>query len=347
MGGRTCRKTKVTTVANATSYFTRTLLQAQLTVAQYLTRDYDHEYQIIHTYLASIMPTFLPTLLGVAALTVPDMNHPEEQRKQGVAATLFLQDFVIFLGRQPFTGQWMFHTLQERPETTPHYTWLWQELQKLQQRTEATQVIPPLQSMVVSLPSEKYESEPNNPLLQQQEEQHSETFEELDHDDLEAWQARADLLHQQNKALQERRDFLQALAVCAQHWARENDDDRARLHTDIMKSFQDVVRATPSIAPSLETWIHQVLTLYTMYQGRDPETGQVMHRFMGTDIEDKLQQAARSVASTDHGNSAIVDATMVSAQAVTLQERRQQTQQEMDRQWRKARVKRKRDLKRL
>mmetsp|Transcript_21112 Transcript_21112/g.58465 ORF Transcript_21112/g.58465 Transcript_21112/m.58465 type:complete len:646 (+) Transcript_21112:209-2146(+) len=229
------------------------LLLAQLVCVHYIIKQYEHDQSIIQTHAAKVIEAF------VASSKLREFQGCQDSEQHSLLADILLSEYLVFRGRLPGTGEWVFD-ITSRPVSPA----VMRELLRLRGDF---------------LKLQKGKDEQATHL-------HSQVPETCVTDDVDkevsALKDQVERLQVQNKALRDKEGFFQSLLVCANHTADQHEQDAKEIRQEILDSLpslfppSDISLGEPS---SLAHLVDHLLEKYVVFLGRNPSTGKHMYEF--------------------------------------------------------------------
>mmetsp|Transcript_18731 Transcript_18731/g.43699 ORF Transcript_18731/g.43699 Transcript_18731/m.43699 type:complete len:498 (+) Transcript_18731:1026-2519(+) len=288
------------------------LLEAYVTCVKFMGKRFEDDYKKIHTYLKGALPTLVPFM----TCRPPNPDLSSEATNDSMAH-VFLTEYFVFEGSDPVSGLWIFTASD-----------------KILLMRGAVRVLMKLENDLRSLQRGNFGREGDAAETRVIRERGNEEGDKAVGGMLDSLQSQVEKLREQKSALEGYHKFLKALTTCATSLGEENEQDRTSIRKDIQKAL-DHLNVTNTIQEAtLDEFLDNVLNHQTVYRGRNPITGEKMYQFK-PGVFQQLEQLS--------GGKVEVAAAMMSIQGHV----RRKTEVETERVWRKARAKRKSQLKRL
>ena len=291
------------------------LLKAQLVCSDHITDLYKKDRALIKQRVVECISEFIPSVPGVAL----DMTTSHE--KHELLAESLLTYFLEFQGRNPVNGRWIFRTAESNLSNGVVSDLDWLQRNLLQYQETLGESLRPRR-------------DDNDSKIQARDPLSSASAQDISYgsdEEVSKLKARVDTLQEENKSLKRTRPFLESLLVCATYAAEEHLKDRKEIEDEMVELFSD----SPNLLPSVKLLVNNILNDFTIFEGRNPRTGQKLYHFVG------------GLLQTLHMFSSEGQAQHRQHEIQQQQAEHAMRLREADELWKEARAKRKRDLKRL
>jgi len=275
-------------------------LESRLACSRYLADQYDRDLRAIHECLKSLVVPLFVQYFGRDAL-LPIMNqlfpngggNPSDERVQSALAGTIIKTFLVFRGRAPNSGEWMFTSTPALPGYnlwTKAQEYLLSEQKRLQKEDECKRQI--------CLPE----------LLSSSENDDDESLERK----LGMLNDFASYLSAQNRLAQERQDFLNSSVVCARHTSDAFGAYKKKKRALVAMAFASVLTASLASETTAALSISKSWILDDKYQ-EDPTRKRVFRLADG---------ALECFTSFDHSGKMANPAVILAQQLMTALETR-------------------------
>jgi len=295
------------------------LLQAQAVCGSAMAHQYEKDRVVIHAFLTQAIARILAPM---TELFPPEVR--DDPGKHEALADTFLADYMMFQGRAPTTGQWIFQ-ITDKPQPQDIFAELLRlrlDLHNLQQIVDNDNLMENLQKM--------------QPPISQEVSNANEGDEDHEDEDVQlaALQAQVSQLEAQSKSLKRQESLLESLKVCADHEMEQHHLDRVEIRGELTKMISGLTPWNPTVG----NLVGHLLAHYIIYLGRG---------FKPTGVTESTKGGSNTKALYSFTPNLILQLRQFALEQELARSRQEKKEEERKKLWHQARNQRKRALKRL